>query len=329
MTQTYQLYGLGAALVDTEVRVSDAFLSQHDFTKGQMSLASELEQGQLLKALATTLDDHQLHCGGSAANSVMAFSAFGGSAYFACKVGDDDDGRFYLNGLQDVAIGYAKRYAAKQTTGKCVVMISDDAERTMQTHLGVNVGLSIDDIDEQALKHSQWLYFEGYLVTTDSAKQAAIHARKVAQTHGVKVALSFSDPGIVQGFKQGLIEMMGERPDWVFCNEEEAYVFCDTRSLDKAVAHLQSIAHGFAITLGDKGALVFDGAHLHTIAAIDVQAIDTNGAGDAFAGGFMYGITHGLNAKQAGDLGAATAAKVVCHYGPRLPKEVYRELWLT
>lgn len=320
----YDIYGLGAALVDTEIEVEDSFLQQSQIEKGLMTLVDEARQHELM----SLLQDHLVACkrssGGSAANSIIAASYMGASNYYSCKVANDDNGQFYLNDLQQAGVDACFEQTKESgITGKCLVMISPDAERTMNTFLGISETLSADNLNLDALKASKWLYFEGYLVTSETGRTAAIKAREFAEANAVKTSMSLSDPAMVQFFKEGLVEMIGTKMDLIFCNHEEALSFANSDNLDDAVAALKLIANSFAITQGDKGAIVFDGEQLIDIEPFKVKAIDSNGAGDAFAGAFLYAINHGLNYAQAGQLASYTAAQVVSQFGPRLNKGDY------
>jgi fructokinase len=318
--RNYDVYGIGAALVDTEIEVDDGFLANARIEKGVMTLVDETRQQQIV----TLLDHHRIASkrasGGSAANSVIATSRFGGSAFYSCKVANDENGRFYLGDLAQAGVD-SNFHGEKEVgvTGKCLVMITPDAERTMNTFLGISATISASDLNEEALRHSRYLYIEGYLVTSDTGRAAAIKARELAEHHGVRTAISFSDPGIVAHFRNGLNDMLGGCVDLLFCNESEARQWTGAERLEDAADALKPIARSFAITLGSQGALVFDGRMYHRIAPYPVRAIDTNGAGDMFAGAYLYGITHGYDAAGAGHLASRASAELVTHYGPRLP----------
>lgn len=321
----YHVYGIGNALVDMEYAVDDDFLHHNDIEKGVMTLVDENRQQQLVSALSELKGKRA--CGGSAANTIFAVNYFGGSAYYSCKVADDDTGSFFANDI--VAAGVDSNVKAERsagTTGKCLVMVTPDAERTMNTFLGISETVSSNELDEEAIKASDYVYLEGYLVTSDSGRAAVIKAKEIAQANGVKTALTFSDPNMVSIFKSGLEEMVGDGVDLLFCNEEEAKTWADTADLSKAVETLEGIAKSFVITLGSKGALAYDGQTMHTIEPHDVNAIDSNGAGDMFAGAFLYGITHGYDFATAGALASLASAEVVSHFGPRLAPQAHQEL---
>lgn len=327
MSKRYHVYAVGAALVDTEIEVHDSDLATLEVEKGVMTLVDEARQTRLLEHLAGHMVHSRRTSGGSAANTIIAIAQFGGSTFYSCKVADDDNGHFYLRDLQAAGVDcLLDKEHDHGITGKCLVLVTPDAERTMNTFLGISETLSSSDLAPEAIAASEYVYLEGYLVTSPTGRAAAIRAREIAESKGVKTSLSFSDPGIVAHFRDGLREMIGERIDLLFCNEDEALSWAQTDSIDEAIVALKKIARSFAITQGAKGALVYDGSEQHRIAPHPVTAVNTNGAGDMFAGAFLYGITRGLDFKSAGDLASLASATVVVDYRPRLRPEQHREL---
>ncbi len=321
----YNVYGLGNALVDMEFEVEDGFLKLMEIDKGVMTLVDEEQQHRLM----THLDAFEGNraSGGSAANTLIAVSAMGGSSYYACKVADDDLGHFYLHDLKEAGVDTnVNGTHANGITGKCLVMVTPDAERTMHTYLGISSELSVTEISDSHIKASEYLYMEGYLVTSPSAKEANIHARKIAEANGVKTALTFSDPAIVEYFHKELTETIGDGIDMLFCNESEALSYTGKASIDDAIEVIKTFARSFAITLGSKGALIYDGAQSHKIDPFPIKAVDTNGAGDMFAGAYLYGITHGFSTADAGKLASLASSHVVQQFGPRLPVDRYAKL---
>ncbi len=324
---TYKVYGIGAALVETEIEVTDDFLQQADVEKGVMTLVDQERQAELLSHVEDNSLSAKRASGGSAANSIIACSYFGGKSFYSCKVAADDNGSFYLSDLAAAGVDHnANANESDGITGKCLVMITPDAERSMNTFLGISEQLASSEIDEPALKASEYVYLEGYLVTSPTGRAAAIKVRELAEQNGVKTAMSLSDPFLVDAFKDGLQDMIGNKVDLLFCNETEAISWAGVESLDDAIEVLKSIASSFAVTLGAKGALVFDGEHLISIEPHAVKAVDTNGAGDMFAGAFMYAITAGHGFAAAGRLASLASAEVVSNFGPRLPAESHAEL---
>lgn len=316
---TYDVYALGNALVDMEYTVAPEDLTRLNIDKGVMTLVDEAHQLRIMAHLRE--HDHHRGSGGSAANSIIALSQFGGCGYYSCKVADDELGHFYLKDLTDGGIATRDtQFLDQGDTGRCVVLVTPDSDRTMCTYLGISGNLSVHELDTDALRASQWFYTEGYLVTSDTARVAAIEARKIAEQAGVKTALSLSDPNMVSFFKDGLKEMIGDRVDLIFANEAEAMGMAETDDLSQAVEALKSMAREFAITRGPKGALVFDGRELIDIDPVPVKAVDTVGAGDMFAGAFLYGLTQGWSHAQAGRLASAASAKLVTSLGPRISR---------
>ncbi len=324
--QHYQIYGLGAALVDTEIEVSDAFLNDAGIEKGLMTLVDEQRQQEILTLMADHMVGSKRASGGSACNTIIAASYLGARTFYSCKVANDDNGRFFHHDTQAAGVTTRAEDLPDGTTGKCLVMITPDAERTMNTFLGISATLDKEDIDEDALRHSDYVYIEGYLVTSDTGREAAIAARKLAEQHGVKTALSLSDPGMVEFFRDGLKAMMGEQVDLLFCNRDEALGWTGASNIEEAAQALKTDARSFAITLGKEGALVFDGQQMEQVAGVSVKAIDTNGAGDMFAGAFLYGLSQGYTYPECARLANRAAAQVVAQYGPRLRPEQHQAL---
>ena len=211
-------------------------------------------------------------------------------------------------------------------TGKCMVMVTEDAERTMNTYLGITSDFAESDLHFDDLKDSEYLYIEGYLVTSDVSRNAAIKARQVAAENNVKTAFTFSDPAMVSYFKEGVAEIIGDGVDVLFCNEEEACIYTDKKDLNEAISELSKIADKIIVTLGSEGAKVITGDKKVDIEVSKVTAVDTNGAGDMFAGAFMYGLTQGMSDRDAGMLASESAARIVSTFGARLEKDVQQDL---
>jgi len=325
------LYAIGNALVDREYSVDEALLANCNLLKGTMQLADASQQ----HALMTTLNDYTAPTGqvsgGSAANTAFAFAALGGSAFYACRVGNDDAGDFYLADLSSAGVQTSALSQELGQTGTCLVMVTADGERTMHTHLGISAGLSPDQVDLAPLKGAQYLYIEGYLSSSDSARQAVAVVRELARSQGTKIALSLSDPAMVQYAYDGLLELIGTGVDLLFCNEMEALLFSKTEQLDDALRVLHRHAPLVVITLGAKGALISQteghgSMQIPVVPHVVDQVLDTNGAGDNFAGGFLFGMSQMMPLSDCGFLASALAAAVVGQYGPRLPRQRYAEI---
>jgi len=321
----YHIYGIGNALVDMEYEVTPEDLGILGIDKGVMTLVDEHQQLSIMEHLKA--HHPQRGSGGSAANSIIAFSQFGGKGFYSCKVADDELGHFYMKDLIEGGVDTNHHTEKDQGhTGRCVVLVTPDSDRTMCTFLGVSGNLSTNELVEEALCDSDWFYTEGYLVTSDSARAASIEAKRIAEAAGVKTAISLSDPNMVKFFKPGLLEMIGSGVDLLFANEFEAMGMAGSDDLHQAVDYLKTIARHFAITRGPKGALVWDGRALIEIDPVEVEAVDTVGAGDMFAGAFLYGLSQGWTHQRAGDLASAASAKLVTSLGPRITAEETRNI---
>jgi sugar/nucleoside kinase (ribokinase family) len=315
----YFVYAIGAALVDTEIDVSDNDLDQLSIEKGMMTLVDEARQADIKNHLSDKLSSANHACGGSAGNSVIAASQFGAPTYMSCLVANDEDGDIYITDLEACGVDHGfKSERRAGTTGKCLVLITPDAERSMNTFLGVSETLSVTEVNEAAIAASTWVYLEGYLVTSPTGHAAALKTKKVAEANNTKVAISFSDPGMVTFFRDNMNAMLEGGVDFVFCNEIEALEWAQTDNLDEAAEQLKAICRTFVITRGADGAILYDGADMHQVASEKVNAVNTNGAGDMFAGAFFYALWRGTAMLNACEFAAKAAGAVVCQAGPRL-----------
>ncbi|MDY6450635.1 adenosine kinase [Acinetobacter faecalis] len=326
---TVDLFAIGNALIDQEFKVSDDFLIQQNLQKGTMQLTDGETQANLYNNLLKTQSYKGQASGGSAANTTVAFSALGGSAFYACRVGNDELGSIYLNGLNDAGITTSTKSISEGVTGTCMVLVSEDSERTMHTYLGITAELTDEQIDFTPLNTAKWLYIEGYLSTSDTARLAVKQAREIAKANGVKIALTLSDPAMVQYARQGLNELLDNGVDLLFCNEQEALMYTETDNIDAALAKLKLLSQSIVITLSSKGALISNSQSTFTVAGREVVAVDTNGAGDAFAGSFLYALNAGLNEKAAAEIAVLISSQVVAQFGPRLAVHQYTELLNT
>jgi sugar/nucleoside kinase (ribokinase family) len=318
MNRKYHVYGLGNALVDMEFEVSPELLKTLNIDKGVMTLMDEDRQHEIINHLS---DFHsKKSCGGSAANTMVAISQFGGKSFYSCKVAHDEMGAFYLEDLMSYGVdtNLKNRDTQEGITGKCLVLVTPDADRTMNTFLGITANFSPNELVSEAIEDSQYLYIEGYLVSSPTGKEAAIKAREIAQAAGVKTTLSLSDYNMTKFFNDGLLEIIGSGLDFIFANESEALEMANTDQIDLAIDYLKGLSQGFAITRGAKGSVIFDGEKLIEIEANLVHAVDTVGAGDMYAGAFLYGITHGMSFAESGKLASMSASKIVTVFGPRL-----------
>lgn len=319
MTQ-FNVYGIGNALVDIDFEVGLKTLERLDIEKGVMTIIDEARHHRLLEELDGI--KHLKTGGGSAANTLFTLQQLGGKTFYSCKVGSDEAGDFFyrdlvLHGIQtNLHEGHREG-----TTGKCIVLVTPDADRTMNTFLGATYNFSKAQLSEEALKQSDYLYIEGYLVASPSACEAAITARQLAKKHQVKTAICLSDPNMVMYFKEGLCTVIDDQVDLLFCNEHEVLLFTKSESLNIAKEILKRYAKTFVITLGGNGSLIYDGKTFFQVPAYKVKVVDTVGAGDVFAGAFLYAITKGYSYYDAGNIASYAASLVVTKFGPRLNQE--------
>ncbi len=326
---SYHIYGIGNALVDQEFEVKDEFFQQANIEKGIMTLIDQAQLDSLQTTLHSNYGLKKQACGGSAANTIIGATYFGAKTFYTCNVANDEGGEFYAADLKAAGVDSNINGNRDQgVTGKCMVMVTPDAERTMNTFLGITSDLHAKHINEQALACSEYVYIEGYLVTSDTSRAAAVQVRELARKHGVKVALTFSDPGMTQYFRDGLLEMLGNGVDLLFCNEQEAKTMAETDDLNEAIGFLKHYAKSFVITLGAKGAIAFDGEQLIETPAAKITPVDTNGAGDLFAGAFLYAITHGHDFATASRLAVAASGLLITQFGPRLEPQQHQPLKL-
>lgn len=317
-----EIISLGAALVDTEVKVSEHDLIELGLQKGQMTLSDARTQQKNLDHLREHLSDFGRASGGSAANSMIAAARMGTSSYLTCQVGNDENGRFFLEDLRSAGVLYNQRgQSCEGVTGTCLVLITPDAERTLNTCLGVSETLDEQNIETERLKSASWLYIEGYLATSAPSLAAAAAMSREAARRGIPVALSLSDPGIVAHFRQSLSQLCPVGMDLLFANRDEALGWTGSSNLDDALTQLESQTSEYAITLGPQGAVIgWNGARWR-VSSPQVDAVDSNGAGDAFAGVYLHARCAGLSPEQAGKLGCYAASRVVSKMGPRLSTE--------
>ncbi|MEC8126149.1 MAG: adenosine kinase [Pseudomonadota bacterium] len=323
----FDLYGLGNALVDTEYHISDELLVGLGVEKGMMTLIDDAQLALLEEQLRSRGELKKQASGGSAANSLIAAANFGSKVFYSCKVADDELGAFYHQDLVDSGVATnLDQIREPGTTGRCLVMVTDDAERTMNTFLGITGDLGAHEIDATALKASSMLYIEGYLASSDKAREAAIRAHQIAKDAGIQVALTFSDPAMVTYFKDQVSEMVGDGVDLLFCNEQEAMTWTGEESIEGALTALSNTATQWVCTRGKDGATVFDGEKRFDIPGRVVTPIDTNGAGDMFAGAFLHGLSNDWGFEKSAYFGVYTSSYLITQYGPRVAPASHRIL---
>ena len=316
--KTYDLYAIGNALVDAEYEVTDSHLQTMGVDKRHMTLIDDVRKAELLGHV------DKLHArrsgGGSAGNTVVALAQLGGRAFYSCRVADDELGHFYKQDLLDNGVdtnlSHAPLHAGQ--TGSCMVMVTPDAERSMSTFLGATADLDHTALHVQDIARAKVYYMEGYLAASPSGLQAALQGRQMAKDAGVALATTLSDVSMINFCRPGLDAIVGQDLDYLFCNEEEAQVWCGSQDFAVICQQMSQLAQTVCLTRGPLGCVVLNGAQQTAVPAARVQALDTNGAGDMFAGAFLYAVTQGHSHAESAWLANQAAAQVVSQYGNRL-----------
>lgn len=331
----YDVVAVGNALVDHEYVLSDAALEETELTKGNMTLADFEQQQQLLAYFQlANIEPSKQAGGGSAANAMYAFASLGGKPFYACRVGDDEAGQFYLQDLHDAGVETAKQSVhAGGVTGSCVVAVTDDGERTMQTYLGTSSDIAEENVNFEALSESNWLYLEGYLAMSESIQPAMTKLRHQAGIHDAKIAVSFADPAVVKFAKEGLLNMLGNKVAVIFCNSEEAKLFTEKKQIKAAARALLDYCQIAVVTDGANNTIIAHKPDSQTEMTIHqvptpkvIDVIDTNGAGDNYSGAFLYALSQHYSLPECGRLAGEVSAQVIQQFGPRLESQVYQDI---
>lgn len=325
MKRKFQLYSIGNGVLDILGNIGEEQFKKLMLTRGSMNLVDADTQKKLLD----TLWDSKLSfaSGGSAANSIFCFKALGGQAAFGCVVGGDNHGSLYREDFERQGIDLHCRVVPGGITATSVILITPDAERTMNTSLGVAGDFNESDIDTNLIAQSEWVYIEGYLLSSkEKGFKAAKKLAETAKANGAKVALTFSDAFLVHGFRAELDSIMAHC-DLIFANQVEATTYAATNDPKGAFEYLKNIVPNVVMTRSEHGAWIhYGGKDIH-VPATTCKPIDATGAGDSFAGGFLYGITNGYSAEDAGRGASYLAHKTIIQIGPRLPNDSYKVFW--
>lgn len=319
MSKSHQVYAVGNAIVDYVFKLTNENDWPKDIEKGTTLLIDE----NIL--LAKLVDTRPIKlCGGTGANTLSVIKQMGGNVFLSCSVADDADGALYHQNLVVAGIttnldSHAKKTAT--TTGKCIILVAADADRSLCTNVGASGLLAETDLDEAVMAKSEYVFVELFLATSPQAKATAITAIKMAKKLGCKVALTLSTCKIPGFDKNHLSDMLGDGVDLLFCNELEAKFFCNTDDMSVVKEQLKKCAKQFVITRSGRSTIIYNGNEFSEVATYFVKPIDTTGAGDVFAGAFLYALTSGASFKTAADIANFAAAKVVVKYGARLDHE--------
>ena len=320
---------IGNALVDTVFKVEQSFISELGLEIDQMTLSSAEEHAPIIERLIASGADTVSDCGGSATNSLVAAASFGAKCFHVCKVSEDQDGLRYLKSLKEAGVNHKGNTALADSvpTGKCLILVTPDAKRTMTTALNVSSLMDESDLDLDQIANSKIFYIEGYMVTSEENYKVTLKALEHLQDFpDVKIALSLSDPGIVMGFKDKFNQIESFGLDYIFGNDDEAMAFVDAENIEEAFIKLQEKSYTSIITMGEQGSVVVTNNEIINTPNVNIDPIDTNGAGDMFAGSFLYALLQNHDLRSCAEFANFGASKVVETFGPRLTQEGYSEV---
>ena len=333
MFMELDVYALGNALVDIQVQVEDSLLTELGLEKGNRYLTERSRQEEILQKLlgfksiesAQKAGKLQTSAGGTAANTMYGISQLGGRTGFCGKVANDELGILYSEHMKQGNVIF-KENKGQGITGTCIVLISEDAQRTMLTCLGISGEIDYEDIDEELLKHSRYIYLEGLLFESERAAQTMLKAVVTAKKYGVKIALTISDATCIDHHGDMLMQFIQNDIDLLFANTKEARTLSGANSNEAALQMLSNWCEYVAVTDGKHGSMVSFNGEITKIAPNRVAAVDTTGAGDAYAAGLLYGITRGRTAPESGMIASLFSAQVVTQIGPRYNGDIPPEL---
>lgn len=322
MTKT-DVLGIGNAIVDVIARADDQFLASHDMPKGSMTLISEDQAHQLYDAMGPG----QESSGGSAANTMAGIASFGGRGGFIGKVRDDQLGEVFAHDIRSIGVAYSvDPSAGGPSTARCLILVTPDGERTMNTYLGASVELGPDDVDADQVKGAAVTYLEGYLWDPPQAKDAFLKAAGLAHAAGNQVALTLSDAFCVERYRDEFKNLVEGEIDILFANEAEILALYETQHFDDALQALKGKNVLAALTRSEAGCVVVKDEEIHVVDAEPVaRVVDATGAGDQFAAGFLFGLTSQRPLGECARLGALAASEVISHIGAR-PESALKSL---
>jgi sugar/nucleoside kinase (ribokinase family) len=315
MDKSYDVVGIGNAIVDVLVQADDDLIDNFELTKGTMALVDEAQAERLYASVGPGLETS----GGSAANTLAGVAQLGGRAGFIGRVRNDQLGGIFSHDIRSVGARFDTPAATEgPSTARCLILVTPDAQRTMCTYLGASVGLDPADLDLEMVAQAKVLYLEGYLWDSDEAKAAFIAAAEVARAHGGEVALSLSDAFCVERHRESFQELVDGHIDILFANEMEITALYKANSFEEAADQVRGRCKLAALTRSEQGSLVLNGAGTHSIAPFQLgPLLDTTGAGDLYAAGFLHAYTQGQGVAACGRLGSLCAGQVVTQLGPR------------
>jgi sugar/nucleoside kinase (ribokinase family) len=311
----YDVATIGNAIVDIIAQTDDKFLKDQELIKGAMTLIDADRSMGLYGRMGPAIEAS----GGSAANTAAGVASLGGRAAFIGKVADDQFGQLFRHDIRAAGVAYDTAAATDGTpTARSLIFVTSDAQRTMQTYLGACLSLSPADVDPATIKQSKVVYLEGYLWDPPKAKEAFLEAARLAHGAGRKVSLTLSDPFCVERHRASFRDLVENHVDILIANEMEICSLWQVNNFDEALRATRGKCEVAALTRSEKGAVIFADGEVHVVDAAPVaKVVDTTGAGDLFAAGFLYGYANGYSLFDAGSIGAIAAAEVISHIGPR------------
>lgn len=319
-TASYDVCAIGNAIVDIISPCNDAFLTQQDIRKSSMTLIDR----QRARHLTNLMHDPEMVSGGSAANTISGLVACGGRGAFIGKVASDSLGRVFHDDLVKQGVAYRTPYYAGDDleTARCHIFVTPDGERSMNTYLGCSTEFSTSDLDEELIKNAQITYLEGYLFDKDAARLAFERAALIAKQNGRKVAMTLSDAWCVDRHRKDFQDLVRGHIDILFANESEIAALAETPDVYAAIDALRKDVPLISVTRSEKGAVIAAGSETIDVPTTALEKItDATGAGDQYAAGFLYGLTHGMPLGDCGKLGCTLASHVIQVIGPRLVQD--------
>jgi len=312
---TLDLVGIGNAVVDMLTHTDDAFLVKNNLAKGAMTLVDADQDHKLYDEMGPAVEVS----GGSASNTMAGFASLGGNGAFVGKVRNDQLGGIFSHDIQAAGVRYETPLATSGApTARCLIFVTPDAQRTMQTYLGASVALGPDDINEELIASARVTYLEGYLWASDSGREAIIKAAKIAAGAGNKVSFTLSDAFLVDAFREDFLSFICDHVDILFANEVEITALVEAQDFDDSFQHTRRLCEIAALTRSEKGSVIAAGEEIHVIDAAPVeQVVDTTGAGDLYAAGFLYGYTRNRDLAACAHMGSLAAGEIISHFGAR------------
>ena len=312
---TAEVVGVGNAIVDVIAQVDDSFIADHELNRGSMTLIDEPRAEQLTELMPPGLKES----GGSAANTMVGVASFGQTAAYIGKVRNDALGDVFIHDIREAGVQFDVTPASSgPATARCLIQVTPDGQRTMNTFLGASSVLTTDDIDEQLVAQAKVLYCEGYLWDLEEAKQAIRHAMGIAKANGVTTSLTLSDPFAVDRHRDEWLDLIADRVDLLFGNRDEVYSLLGTDDRDHIIGRLRDMAETTCVTMGSSGSMIITPNEVFEIPVVEVdERVDTTGAGDLYAAGVLAGLAQGQSLDVAGRMGSCAAAEIITHIGAR------------